>query len=262
MNTAVMLVVLGSITGGLLKITGGLFFGSNTLFVDALTSFANLLSLFMILHFRRTTLMPADTDHHFGHERFEYVGILVTMLAYSFVAGVSVARLSSLRDYSVGIEAFYLAVASIIAYLPPVVLSRRMSSSMRAYGEFTASEFIEAGVGIIATLGGALYTYLIDFAGALLLTGYIFYELLNNGKSLVEIMVDAAPPLNIYENIVKEAEGLGLEIKAVRLRRLSHTKFHGDILIKGGGNMMEKIPRFKKALKTKYGVDLCVEWEE
>ncbi|MGB9827600.1 cation transporter [Thermosphaera chiliense] len=262
MNRDVVLIVLGSIAGGLLKIIGGLFFGSNTLFVDALTSFANLLALFVVLYFKRATMMPADSDHHFGHERFEYVGVLVTMLAYSFAAGVSVARLSSLRDYSVGIEAFYLAVASIIAYLPPVLLSRKMSSSLRVYGEFTASEFIESSVGIVATIGGALYSYLIDFSGALLLTGFIFYELLNNGKGLVEIMVDTAPPLNIYEEVVKEAEDLGLKIEAIRLRRLSHTKFHGDILVKGGKDMVEKVSKLKKTLKTQYGVDVCVEMKE
>uniref|UniRef100_A0A7C2FNN3 Cation transporter n=1 Tax=Thermosphaera aggregans TaxID=54254 RepID=A0A7C2FNN3_9CREN len=262
MNRELVLIVLGSLVGGLLKIAGGLFFGSNTLFVDALTSFANLLALFVVLYFRRATMMPADSDHHFGHERFEYIGVLVTMLAYSFVAGVSVARLSSLRDYSVGIEAFYLAVASIIAYLPPVMLSRRMSSSLRVYGEFTASEFIEASVGIVATIGGALYSYLIDLSGAFLLTGFIFYELLSNGRGLVEIMVDTAPPLNIYEKVVREAEVLGLKIEAIRLRRLSHAKFHGDILVKGSGDVTEKVSRLKKTLKARYGMDVCVERKE
>ncbi|MEM4434245.1 MAG: cation transporter [Thermosphaera sp.] len=258
MNRKLALIIAGSIAGGFLKVTGGLIFGSNALFVDALTSFANLLALFAVLALRRRTVMPPDSDHHFGHERFEYVGVLITMLSYSFVAGISISRLASTREYRVGLEAFYLAVASIVAYAPPVLLSRRMSAGFRTYGEFTASEFIESGVGIVSTLGGAVYSYMIDYVGAIALTGFIFYELVRAGGDLIEIMVDSAPPLEVYETIVNEAGKHGFKIESLRLRKVSQAKFHGDLLLRGNPRS-EDVAKFKAILKNNYGIDLCVE---
>ncbi|MEM0342621.1 MAG: cation transporter, partial [Desulfurococcus sp.] len=101
----IVILIAGTI-GSMLKILGGILYGSNTLFVDALTSIANMIALLVVIWSRRVTTIPPDSDHHFGHERFEYIGVLVMIITYGFVAGISITRLYYVREYSVELNAF------------------------------------------------------------------------------------------------------------------------------------------------------------
>lgn len=258
MNLLWLIIVTG-FAGGVLKIAGGLLYGSNTLFVDALTSIANMISLLIVLWFRRITSIPPDSDHHFGHERFEYVGILPIIIAYGFVAGIGVARLYYVREYTVGIGSFYLALAATLLYSIAVVYSRKTSPSLRAYGVFTASELLEGIVGIIASLGGALYSYLIDYGGAVLLTSYIFYEIYEEGVRLVALMADVAPPLSVYEEVLKIAGSKGFTVKSLRLRTIVPGRYHGDMVIDSRGKPSPgSLAELKKELAVK-GIDVCID---
>lgn len=111
-----MVVLVSGLIASLLKIAGGVLYGSNTLFVDAATSFANIISLFTTLAFNRITVIPPDSDHHFGHERYEYAGILSTLIVYSFVAGVALSRLYFVKEYIVLPEATLYAILAMAIY--------------------------------------------------------------------------------------------------------------------------------------------------
>jgi divalent metal cation (Fe/Co/Zn/Cd) transporter len=257
LNKVIAIFIAGT-TGSMLKILGGILYGSNTLFVDALTSIANMIALLVVIWSRRVTTIPPDLDHHFGHERFEYIGILVMIVTYGFVAGISITRLYYVREYSVELDAFYLAVAAILVYSIAIFLSRSAPPSIRAYGAFTISEVLEGVVSIIASLGGALYSYLVDYGGAVLLTSYIFYEIYEEGRNLASFMADEAPPLSIYEKVVGIAESEGFLVKSIRLRTIVPGKYHGDIVLSPGSTRYENLKNLKKKL-SENGVDVCIE---
>jgi len=255
----IWIIVPTGIAGSLLKIMGGLVYGSNTLFVDALTSIANMFTLFTILWFRRLAYIPPDTDHHFGHEKYEYVGVMPTIIAYGFVAGVSVTRLYYVREYSVGVNAFYLALLAMMLYGIAIILSRNAPPSLRAYGVFTVSELIEGVVGIVASLGGALYSYLIDYGGAILLTLYIFYEIYEEGRKISSVIVDEAPPIDVYREVANIASSEGYMVKSLRLRTIVPGKYHGDMVVqRRRGEAGSSTTRLKNLLEEK-GIDVCIE---
>lgn len=257
----IWVVAATGIAGSVMKILGGVLYGSNTLFVDALTSVANMASLISILWFRRLAYTPPDSDHHFGHERFEYIGVLPMLITYGFVAGLSVARLYYVREYRVELNAFYLALAAMLMYGVAVASSRRASPSLRAYGAFTVSELLEGLVGVVASLGGALYSYLVDYGGAVLLTSYIFYEIYEEGRRLSSFMADEAPPLEVYERVVETAESMGYNVESLRLRTIVPGRYHGDMVLQPKSTAPSDLRELRRVLQGR-GVDVCIETEK
>lgn len=243
-----------AVAAGAFKIIGGVVYGSNALFVDAMTSFANIFALITIMKFRRLSSLPPDSDHHFGHERMEYSGLTITLLTYSFIAGISITKLFYTMEYQVGIGAFYTSIIATALYAILILIVNKGSPVLRAYGAFTASELLEGVVGIVSTLGGSLYSYLIDYGGAVLLTGYIFVEIYKVGKSVLGLLVDMAPPPEVYDNIISSIESRGFRVRKLRLRTIYPGKLHGDAVVQGDGNL-EKLKKDLKAM----GIDLCVE---
>lgn len=253
-----IIILIGSLLGSLFKILGGLIYGSNTLFVDAMTSIANMITLFTISLFTKKTLIPPDSDHHFGHERFEYVGVLFAVVTYSFAAGVAITRLYYIREYTVYPEAVLFAILAIISYGVAVHLSIKRSPALRAYGYFTISEFIEGAVSIIAAFGGAFLHYILDYAGAIFLTTYIFYEIAKEGKNIAGMLVDIAPSEEDYYRVINTLRKENLDVKKLRLRVISKGRLHGDVTIYSDRDVGETIDKVKKKLSS-MGVDLCFE---
>lgn len=248
------IVLVLAIAAGAFKIVSGVVYGSNALFVDAMTSFANIFALITIVKFKRLSALPPDSDHHFGHERMEYGGLAITLLTYSFVAGIAVTKLFYSLEYEVRIGAFYTSLIATALYAVLILIVRRGSPVLRAYGAFTASELLEGVIGIFSTLGGSLYSYLIDYCGALILTGYIFVEIYEASKSVLGLLVDIAPPPEVYDNIISSIESRGFRVRRLRVRTIYPGKLHGDAIVQGDGD----IEKLKKELKA-MGMDLCVE---
>lgn len=250
----IVVIVVVALIAGALKITGGVVYHSNTLFVDALTSIANIAVLLAIIRFKRIAEMPSDLDHHFGHERFEYAGVTVSIVAYSFVAGLAVAKLFYSTDYTVSFDSFYYALTATLLYLMLVIYTARSSPSLRAYGVFTLSEVWEGVAGIIASVGGALVSYIVDYVLAVFLTVYIFVEVYHQGRGMVAILLDSAPPQSIYQNIVSLIESKGGKVRRLRLRVLFPGVIHGDAVVEGDVD----IGTLKRVLREKK-VDMCIE---
>ncbi len=265
MYVLMILVIILALLGGLVKILGGILYGSRSLLVDAFTSFANIISLTAILYYYRLSIQPPDKDHHYGHERLGYAGVLTTMLSYSFVAGLSAAMLIISREYTVGEGSVYMAALGFVIYAVAVFLSLRIGGFLKTYGAFTISELIESIVVILACTGGVFISYIIDYVGAIGLTLYIFYELAESFRELLVYIADRAPSKSVVEDIIGIVEKHGLKIVKYRFRIASPGKIHGDIIIEANpdlslGELSRLIEKVKKEIGEKYrGVDIVFE---
>ncbi len=261
----IILVIILALLGGLVKIIGGILYGSRSLLVDALTSFANIVSLTAILYYYRISLQPPDKDHHYGHERLGYAGVLTTMLSYSFVAGLSAAMLITSGKYTVEEGSVYMAALGFVIYAVTVLLSMRIGGFLKTYGAFTVSELIESIVVILACTGGVYVSYIIDYIGAIGLTLYIFYELVESFRDLLVYMADRAPSRSVVEDIIGIVEKHGLNIVKYRFRIVSPGKIHGDIIIETDPDLSleeinKVIEKVKKEIGEKYiGTDIVFE---
>ena len=251
-----LLILITGLLGSILKILGGALYGSNALFVDALTSVSNVIALLFAVFYSRKAYIPPDSDHHFGHERFEYTSVLLTILAYSFVVGIAAIRLYYVREYSIQREAVLLAILAMVTYAIAIKYSIKQSPAFRTYGVFTASELIEGVIGIVAVIGGVFIYYVVDYVGAIVLTTYISYEIIKETKKLVNILVDVAPSNIDYYKVIEELKKEGIDVKRLRLRLVSSAKIHGDAVISVKDR--KAVTRVKRKLSS-MGIDLCIE---
>lgn len=259
----VALVIL-SIAGSIVKIYGALAYGSRSLFVDALTCFANIAALIFTIYFYKLSITPPDTDHPFGHYRLGIGGTLASMITYSFVAGISSMELLRSTDYVVEMQAVYYAIIGCIIYSVVIFLALRIDRIFKTYGAFTVSELIEGIVVIMASLGGALYSYLIDYAGAIILTLYIFYELIVSSREVLAIVSDKAPSHDILMSIRELIERNNFFVKEMRIRCVYPGKYHGDIKVyptvkSDYEHIWDEIEELKKILLKRYSIDSVIE---
>jgi len=258
---AVMLAL--SILGAVVKTLGGLLYGSKALFVDALTCFANIVALIAVIYFSKMSLLPPDTDHPYGHYRLGYAGVLITLISYSYVAGIATSSILISERYTVEFNSVIFAVAGFLIYSIVILLSRMLGGHYRSYGIFTVSELVESVVVIIASLGGSLVSYIIDYIGAVILTSYIFYEIYEEGKEMFEMLADTAPPQKFIEITRQAFQKEGFNVLNIRLRRTAYNLIHGDVLIeidtsKPYGFYEEKFMKIKEELRMK-GIEVAIE---
>jgi len=248
------------------KIVGGVVYGSKSLLVDALTSIANLAALAATITYFTRSLRPPDRDHHYGHRRLTYGGTILTLMSYSFVAGIAVTELMSPKPYSVSINAPILAVLGFATYSVVIALSRRWGRAFLPYSVFTVSELIESGVVIASSVAGALYSYIIDYAGAWILAAYIFYELALITRDVIKIVSDTAPPQPTVQGIVSVLRDLGLEPVRVRLRMVDDATLHGDVVVRvPPGTRVDEvnhlIAQAERVIKERFNADVTIALE-
>lgn len=254
-----VLVFIMALAGAVVKVVGGVFYGSRALFVDALTCFANLVALSSILYYYRVSLEPPDTDHPYGHYRFSYVGVIVSLITYGYVAGIASTELIHSFEYHVDFQAFYYALAGLFLYGLTILFSMRIGGVFRVYGLFTVSELYESIVTIFASLIGALYTYIIDYIGAIGLTIYIFYELVTICRETISVIVDRSPSKDLVREIHELIMSSGYEVIDLRIRCVAPNIYHGDARIKPITSKTLDLELLKKLLREKYNLDMVFE---
>lgn len=232
MRTIAVLIAL-SMAGGALKIYGSVVGSSRSVFVDAMTSIANTLSILMIMRFFSQGVEPPDEDHHYGHHRLALGGSISMLMLYSFVAGLVTVDLATTfgRGYSVGYESPIYAALALLPYGLAVLIAKRSHPIVAGYAGFTTVELIESFVSITASAGGAAINYVVDFAGALALTGYLFYELIESFKEVLIAISDVAPR-DVVDKISSVVESRGLSVERIRVRRVLENVYYGDIVLK------------------------------
>lgn len=260
----VMLVLILALLGGLVKIIGGITYGSKALYVDALTCIANFIALIATIYYYKISLLPPDLDHHYGHYKLGFGGALISVMTYSFVAGLVVSKLYTTEPYKVHIGAPVFALLGFIFYGLAIIVSRRISEFFSPYSVFTISELIESVIVIVASLAGALFSYFIDYIGALILATYIFIELYDISKDLLIDLSDIAPPKSYIESVKEFLESRGYIVKQIKIRRIYSNLMHGDIIILLPDRYTVKeakelINELKKELLNKFKLDASIE---
>lgn len=226
------IVVLLSTLGGFFKIVGGLVFGSKAALVDALTSIVNIVAALMVAKYENLSLRPPDVDHHYGHTRMSVGGSMFSVTLYSMVGGAMIVDLaySGTTSYEVHVFATVFATLGVIPYVLAILISRRIGRSYGTYAKFTVVELIECFIVILSSLGGALVSYLIDFAGAVALLSYLFIEIVEEVRDMLRVVSDKAPAF-LVEKVREISRDLNVEIKSIRVREIVPGKYHGDLVI-------------------------------
>jgi len=226
------LVIIFSAIGGVFKVLGGVVFESKSVFVDAMTSIANFVAAILVAMYTRKSIAPADADHPYGHDRYRYSSMVVTLIIYAFVLGLLTADIyeSAGRPYKVSLYASLMAALGMMFYVGAIAISRRGGSAGQLYAEYTAGELIEGATTILSSLGGALLSYIIDFVGAVFLVSYFAFTTLKSSIELIELIADRIEPSRL--NFIKQFfESRGLKVERIRVRKYTDELIHGDAVV-------------------------------
>ncbi len=260
-GNGVLMAVLGlAVAASLVKILGALLYGSRALYVDGLTSIANIVAIVAGVYYAGVSTLPPDSDHPYGHARLGYGAVVVAVAAYSFVAGVASAELLSATAYTVEVGSVYAAAAGTLLYVAVIYAAKKASGFLRAYSAFTWSEVIEGVVVAFSAYMGASYSYVIDYAGALVILGYLFYELQSEIRGLIYELSDTAPPQPMVSLVNKILSSHGLRPRKVRLRMVAPGRVHGDVIVDSGGRLEDVVEKAREARReaAEKGIDLVI----
>ncbi|MGC9012066.1 cation diffusion facilitator family transporter [Thermogladius sp.] len=262
----ILLLALLSVAGGLLKIYGSLTGGSRAVFVDAMTSIGNSVTIALTYKYFRESLKPPDLDHHYGHYKMLMGAPVSTLMVYSFVAGVVLFDLieSYGNPYKVGYESPLFAALAVVPYGVAVAISKSSRSFLAVYGGFTVIELIESSVSIASSIGGMAVSYTIDYAGALVLLGYLLFELVSSFREVILSYSDVAPS-DVVERVHAIVKELNVEVSRVRVRKVADGLYQGDVVVRvRPGTPVEEahaiMDRVEKEL-AKHGIEVVVHVE-
>ena len=184
-----------------LKVGAFIVTGSTGALADSAESVVHLFAVIFVVYGYYLSLKPADDNHHYGHERIEFitvgvegaiiVGAGITIIYHAVLAMIYGVDISSL---STGIP--LLAGAAIInlvlgTYL--VKVGRKYDSVLaRSNGKHTLTDVWTSG-GVIGSLILIHYTgwLIMDIFVSLLIAGYICYEAYKLLRFSVDGLMDA-----------------------------------------------------------------------
>ena len=112
--------ILGLVTNLILfvsKLMIGLFSGSVSIMADAVNSLSDTASSILTLIGFKIAAKPADQEHPYGHERFEYisglfVSIIITYVGFQFLES-SVEKIIHPENVSLAPIVFFVLIISI-----------------------------------------------------------------------------------------------------------------------------------------------------
>lgn len=216
--------------GALAKLLGGILYGSKALLVDGLTCIASLIAGGLLIFWLRRSGAPPDLDHPYGHLRLAYGAVSYTTVVYAFAAGVGFAYLLSVKRYTVDVEAVEYALVGLAFYSLAIIAYRRAGPAGGTVAAFTSSEILESSVSLLSAAGGAALSYIVDYAGAWVIEGFIVYETIKQAGELVISLSDRADA-EALAVARRELESRGLRVQKLRLRSIVPGRYHGDAVV-------------------------------
>lgn len=152
------------------QIIAGLFSGSQGLIADGIHSLSDLIADFVVLIANKKSRKPSDSDHHYGHWRYEN-GASLILGAILMVVGVGMLwsavdkLLHPETIQSVHVTALWVALAALIAketlFRYMLAVAKRIQSSLLIanawHARSDAASSVVVAVGIVGNLAGIVW---------------------------------------------------------------------------------------------------------
>lgn len=149
------------------QIIAGLFSGSQGLIADGIHSFSDLIADFVVLIANKKSRKPSDSDHHYGHWRYEngaslVLGAILMIVGVGMLWSAANKLLQPETIPSVHITALWVALAALTAketlFRYMLAVARRVKSSLLIanawHARSDAASSVVVAVGIIGNLAG------------------------------------------------------------------------------------------------------------
>lgn len=207
--------LLGLISNGLLftgKIIIGLISGSVSIMADAINNLSDAFSSIMTLVGFRISAKPADKEHPYGHERFEYIsGLLISIL----IIYVGLQFLNS-SFQKILHPAFVTLTPTVFIVLTLSVLIKIWQSRMyQSFGREIKSDTLKAtgqdSLNDVITTVAVLFSAIFEYFTRLRVDGYIGFVIalyiLYSGIMMIRDFIDTlmgSRPTEEYIDVIEE----------------------------------------------------------
>jgi cation diffusion facilitator family transporter len=213
-----IIILIVNLSVALSKGIYGLTTNSLSLIADALHSLFDASSNVIGLIGIRLATKPADTEHPYGHWKYETVAAIV-IAAMIFLTGIeiiesAIARFIAPETPRVDVFSFVIVIGTIIINFISTLYEERKgkaldSSILMADALHTRSDiFVSASV-LVSFIGILLGFPIVDPIVALFVAAMIFHTGIEIAKESIEVLVDTTviDPSEI-QSIVKQIEGV------------------------------------------------------
>lgn len=167
------------------KLVIGILSGSISIVADALNNFTDSISSVITLIGFKASQKPADSDHPFGHARYEYVaGLMISILI--ILVGFELAKSSVEKIFSPIAVAFSIAVVIILAvsilvkfllFIYNTKLAKAISSdTLKATAVDCRNDFFVTSLVLIAVLVEHISAFQVDAYMGVLVAIFILFS--------------------------------------------------------------------------------------
>lgn len=249
--------IVGSIVNVLLtvlKFFAGVLGASAAMIADAVHSLSDLLTDFVVLLFVKLSSRPADTDHPYGHGKYETLATTIVAIALIAAGGVLmaggiekiVAAVHGEQLVIPGRIALWAALISIAAkeavYWATVVVAKRVDSTVLRANAWHHRTDALSSIATALGIGGALLLggrwAILDPIAAVLVSIFIIIAAAKMLSEAVQDLLEKSLPPEIEQQIreIVQTDSDMSEMHHLRTRRVGnvysiemHLRMHGNV---------------------------------
>lgn len=286
-NKSVRNALLVSLTASclslILKVVAYVITNSTAALSDAAESVVHLFAVVFVVYGYYLSLKPADEDHHYGHERIEFLsvgaeGAIIVVAGITIVYNAIESAITGIEIVNMGVGISLMVAAAIINLLVGLYLTRigRRENSMIAVsnGKHTLTDVWTSG-GVVVALGLIHLTgwLFLDVVVSLLIAAYIISEAYKLLTYSIRGLMDTRNPEvdRALKKVLNDEDSIRMKgWHHLRHRTLGgttwvelHLIFDDDISLKAAHDHTTRIERkLIDALKTDAVVTIHLEPEE
>ena len=196
---------LGLVSNGLLfvmKFLIGLFAQSVSIMADAINSLSDTASSVLTLVGFRIAAKPADKEHPYGHERFEYISgfmisIIITFVGFQFLIS-SIEKIMDPRNIKLSPLVFIILLLSIVikiwqSFMYQKIAAKIDSETLKASSQDSLNDVITTAAVLLSALVELFTGLHIDGWMGLLIALYILYSGLKMVKEFIDELLGSRP---------------------------------------------------------------------
>jgi cation diffusion facilitator family transporter len=259
--TAALSSVVAAVFLTAFKLVVGVSTGSLGILSEAAHSGLDLMAAGMTLFAVRAADKPADSEHHYGHGKFENISALfetILLLVTCFLIAKEAINRLFFREVNIEVTTWSFVVMTtsiVIDFTRSRLLSRTAkkyhSQALEADALHFSTDILSSSVVIIGLIGAKFGLEFADPVAALGVSLIVVVISLRLGKRTIDVLVDRSPDPALVDSIRSAA----LQSKEIReLRKLRVRDSGGRIFV----DMVVELPRllpFEQAHKLMDGIE-------
>jgi cobalt-zinc-cadmium efflux system protein len=197
----------------LIELIGGFLTNSVAVMSDAVHDFGDALAIGLALAFEKKSLSPKDRQYSYGYRRYSVVAAFVTGLILCcgslLMLAASVPRLfNPVEPHAPGMIGL-----ALLGLIFNGFAAWKMSGGSSLNEKMVTWHLVEDVLGWIVVLVGAVCIYFfkipqIDSILGILLSLWVFYNVLKNLKSTMNVFLQAVPDNFDFEHTLKHLENI------------------------------------------------------